>query len=152
MSIAKIPLEELFVTKCESCGKKLRRYAYCISDGAYCKACSADAYADADADAYEEECREYAEAECKITMPFPIYDPDHEHRVTREEYEHGSRESYSRNAHSCHCRHQCTNYDSLIRKIAKDGSEASMVMYSAIRQRIQELVEDEIQRIGDKKE
>lgn len=83
----------------------------------------------------------FAEAQCRITRPLPEYDPDEEFRCTPEEYENGDKASKTPNAHPCHCRHNGTNYDDLIRELDR-SSATDQVVYRAIRDRIEKLLED----------
>ena len=91
---------------------------------------------------------DYAREHCRITRSLPQYRPMHEFRCTREEYEAGCRESYTRNSHLCYCRHRCTNYEELISGLDRD-SPLDNIFYSAIRERIDEMLTDAIDEMGD---
>ena len=86
-----------------------------------------------------------AVAMCRITGEFPVYDQSLEFKPTRDEYEMGNRTSYSPRAYDCHCRHNCTNYDELIRTLGKHDA-ADQVVYRAVRDRIDDLVNEGIKR------
>lgn len=124
---------------CAECNQHLREEAY--YDGVesyYCEHCI-----DKLIESAKTEARSYAEANCKITKPLPKYDPQYEYRCTPEEYEMGARESYTPNAHMCHCRHNCTNYEELMKPLDRD-SVVHQVFYSAIHNRITELLDEVI--------
>lgn len=98
----------------------------------------------------EAEAAEFARENCKITKPLPKYNPAYEFRCTPEEYESGLKESYSRNSHVCHCRHNCTNYDELIKDHSKNSELIEDgIFYLAIRSRIDELLSEQIEEDGD---
>lgn len=87
---------------------------------------------------------DFAERHCEITRPLPEYDPEYEWRCTPKEYSEGFRDSYTENSHRAYCRHQCTNYDQLLRDndLHKwDTCIEKKSLYLAIRNRIDELVE-----------
>lgn len=84
-------------------------------------------------------------AMCCITKDFPEYDRSCEFRPTPDEYKIGDREAYTPNAYVCGCRHNCTNYNELIRALVKFDA-ADEVVYNAIRERIDELVLGGIRR------
>lgn len=111
-----------------------------------CEACSEKL-----AEIVEADAAEFAEENCKITKALPKYNPLHEFRCTREDYESGySKESYTRNSHLCYCRHNCTNYDELIKGLNRfDHSLENQILYQAIRCRIDELLEEQIEEDGD---
>jgi DNA-directed RNA polymerase subunit RPC12/RpoP len=98
----------------------------------------------------EAEVAEFAEQNCKITETLPKYNPAHEFRCTPEEYESGSKESYTHNSHLCYCRHNCTNYDELIKNLDKLGDHLEgKIHYEAIRSRVDELLKEQIEQDGD---
>ncbi len=121
---------------CEKCRTRISGEAYPDDDGWYCESCMRERVF-----TFEAEARTYAEEHCRITKPLPWYNPLDEYRCTPEEYEMGDRESCTPNAHACHCRHNCTNYDELIKPLDR-GSVRDQVFYSAIRDRIEELLEE----------
>ena len=82
---------------------------------------------------------EEAVAECEILFELDEYHRSKEWRPTHEEYGMGLREAYTPNAYVCYCRHGCTNYDSLIRDLDR-SDPVDQAVYSAIRERIDELV------------
>ena len=88
------------------------------------------------------EARAFAKANCKITHPLPEYDEEAEFKCSREDYEAGERESYSPNAYMAHCRHNCTNYDDLIKSFDRD-TYSDQLYYEAIKDRIAVLIEQE---------
>jgi hypothetical protein len=119
--------------------------AYAADAGYYCEACIPAVAAEA-----EVEARAFAREYCRVTRPLPPYDPAREYRCTPEEYASGNRESYTRSAHACYCRHECTNYDELVRGLDRP-SVTDQILYAAIRERIKELLEEarEADLLGD---
>lgn len=110
-----------------------------------CEACSEELVKTVEAEAAEFACQH-----CKITQALPKYNPSQEFRCTPDEYEVGSKESYTRNSHLCYCRHNCTNYEELIKDLHKlDDSLENKILYEAIRARIDELLEKQIEQDGD---
>lgn len=120
---------------CAQCGVLLEEGCY-IANEYYCEGCATVLVDEA-----EVEAREYALQECRITRPLPPYYLELEHRCTPEEYEYGDRESYTLNSHACYCRHRCTNYEELISGLDRD-CPLDQILYLAIRERIDELVEE----------
>jgi hypothetical protein len=88
-----------------------------------------------------QEAERYALENCRITKTLPEYDPQYRDARTPEEYRSGDQESYTVNAHRCHCRHNCTNYDELIKTFDRDSLRDN-VFYEAIRERIEELLNE----------
>lgn len=131
--------------ECCDCDQHLPDEAYYDGEGNYfCAACLSVWVKEAEAEA-----RAYALENCRIIRPVPPYDTSQpEYRCTREEYESGARESHTPNAHLCHCRHACTNYDELTAPLARDGCW-DRIMYDAIRERTDELVEAAIEESND---
>jgi hypothetical protein len=85
----------------------------------------------------------YARQHCAITTPLPEYDPSREEKCTREEYATGFKESYSPNAYRACCRHNCTNYEGLIKGLDKHSHDVGdRILYTAIRERIEELLDE----------
>jgi hypothetical protein len=142
MFFATIPVAEAFEGEdvhCDECGVKLEWACYARA-AYYCERCMAELAKQA-----ETEAREYALEQCRITRPLPQYDPSREYRCTPEEYDAGDRESYTPNAHACYCRHECTNYDELIEGLDQQ-CELDQIYYLAIRDRIEELIEEALRR------
>lgn len=114
-------------------------------DGLRCEACSKEL-----AEIVEAEAVDFAMKNCKITKALPKYNPLHEFRCTPEEYDAGSKESYTRNSHLCGCRHSCTNYDELIKDLHEsDDSLEDRILYLAIRVRVDGLLREQIEDDGD---
>ena len=100
------------------CGQHLTEEDEAYFDGVddyFCEKCAAELTAQ-----WEAEAAAYAEAKCKITKPLPKYEPQYEYRCTHEDYENGNKESYTPNSHFCHRRHECTNYEELIKPLDRD--------------------------------
>jgi hypothetical protein len=129
------PVEELDEgITCDSCDMGIAGWAYFDGDGFYCTSC-----AEALTREWFGDAQAFAKERCKIIHKLPAYDPACEYRCTPEEYEEGSRESYTPNAYLCRCRHECTNYDELIADLSRDHAE-DRVYYEVIRHRIDELL------------
>lgn len=92
-------------------------------------------------EAAREEASAFAKASCKITGSLERYDPSGGFAPTPQEYESGSKEAYTANAVRAFNRHNSTNYDELIRDLDRDDP-VSCAYYSAIRERIEELLDD----------
>jgi hypothetical protein len=123
---------------CESCKNEIIDDAYYDGEKSYyCDACITTVV-----ECITAEAKLFADENCKITSPLPVYDPNLEFSPTREEYEMGAREAYTRNSHRCHCRHQCTNYERLIQDFARDCFK-DRIYYKVIKERIEELLQDE---------
>ncbi len=140
---APVPAEELDVPSrsCFACGRSSLD-VYWGDNGYYCEACIEGVIV-----VMAKEAELYAHAHCKIERDLPRYDPRFEFRCTREEYECGARESYTRNSHAAHYRHNCTNYDRLLVLLGVDRDTFSLrgkVYYTAIRARIDELLEKQV--------
>jgi hypothetical protein len=142
------PVEDEDGLPCAKCGQVLREEAY-YDDGDgvhYCETCVKELI-----ESLKGEAIAYAKEHCKITDPLEKYDSQYEYRCTPEDYAHGARESYTENAHMCHCRHNCTNYDELIKDLGRD-SIAGRVYYTAIHARIMEMLEEAIDSLPDEEE
>jgi hypothetical protein len=127
------------IVNCCVCRVEFTEDVFCDGiDGYYCEDCM-----DKLIESLETEAMDYAEKHCKITETIPKYYPEHENRCTPEEYEMGYRDSYTPNAHLCCCRHNCTNYDELIRNLSRDEIP-DKVYYTVIRNKIDELIEESI--------
>lgn len=70
------------------------------------------------------------------------YDPAHHYAPSAEQYSGGDKFAYTPNALRAHNRHEATNYDELIRPLLPDDP-VGQVYYSAIRARIEELLDEE---------
>ena len=92
----------------------------------------------------EPDAKEYAIENCEITEDFPVFESHLAWAVTPEEYENGFKECYTTNSHRAFCRHKCTNYDSLIADLQRMNPVDS-TYYQAIRDRIDELVDERIE-------
>jgi hypothetical protein len=134
--------EELRCTECDKLFGEDEEVAY-FEDGYCCQTCAEER-----TEIAETEAKQFAEENCKITKTLPKYDPTQEFRCSPDDYESGSRESYTRNSHLCYCRHNCTNYDDLIKGLDKCDLE-DQIAYEAIRCRIEELLRDQIEEDGD---
>jgi hypothetical protein len=129
--------------RCTEC-KILLEEAYWDGDAWYCEGCI-----NALAQVIVKEAESYALESCKITRPLAKYDARYEYRPTPEEYNSGAKEAYTENAHRAHCRHNCTNYDELIKTLSKYSEVLrDKVYYEAIRKRIDELLDDAIGESG----
>jgi hypothetical protein len=130
---------------CAECEERLDNACLC-DDGYYCESCMK-----ALIDELEPEAEAYALENCKITGPIHRFDKSFENRCTREEYEGGSKESYTENSVRCYNRHCRTNYDELIKHLDKDSPQ-DRVCYHAIRTRIDQLLEEEHERLEDEEQ
>ena len=138
MFLCPVPAAEVFEGEdgyCSWCDALLVQ-AYFVAGRHYCEACATELAREEDVEA-----REYTREHCRVTRPLPPYDPALEYRCTPEEYAGGARESYTPNAHACYCRHNCTNYDELIRGLER-YCPLDQIRYEAIRSRIEELLEE----------
>lgn len=86
---------------------------------------------------------EEASRVCKVTHAFPEFDYLNTFAPTPEEYEAGDRVANTENSYRCAMRHEYTNYDELIKNLSQ-GVLADAVRYHAIRDRIEEIIENEI--------
>ena len=131
---------------CAQCGQHLTEEDEAYFDGVddyFCEKCAAELTAQ-----WEAEAAAYAEAKCKITKPLPKYEPQYEYRCTHEDYENGNKESYTPNSHFCHRRHECTNYEELIKPLDRDRAW-DRILYRAVRDKIEELIEEAIDNMAD---
>ena len=119
-----VPVTELDdeILFCEKCGKQLDSVCF-DDDRTYCEPCINEHLADLTATAVR-----YAEAQCKITGHLPKYD----HTCTPEQYR-------------AWCRHNCTNYEDLIKPLKRYTTRTDEVLHSAIRDRSDILVDDAIE-------
>lgn len=151
MWIPPIPVDEQFREGvfCAECGEHLLGEA--CYDGIsrhFCEPCMERLV-----ELAENEAETYAEENCRITKPLPKYDPRFEYKCSPEAYEAGAKQSYTENSHMCHCRHNCTNYHELLKPLDKNiGNVWHRVRYWAIRERIDELLEDAMEEMADKDE
>lgn len=122
---------------CDKCGAQLTE-AFAIDDdgGCACEVCAEKLFAELAAEATQ-----FALDNCRITRHLPEYDPSLEFRCMPEEYEFGSRESYSPNAYLAVCRHGCTNYDELLRTRSRT-CPIQAEFYHAIRSRIEAMIRE----------
>jgi hypothetical protein len=88
---------------------------------------------------WEAEAEQYAIENCRITKPLPEYDPKKHHAVSPEEYEAGIRLSHTPSSVMTTARHECTNYDELIRGL-DTSSVRDEITYIAIRGRVEEML------------
>lgn len=94
----------------------------------------------------EKDATAYAE-KCRITHAPALYDDEHRHAVTREEYEQCYKDSYTANSTDAHNRHECTNYDELLKDIPNDAMTIkSHSYYRAIRDRVEYHITEEIRK------
>lgn len=137
--------ERFICTSCECEITTDECYAECGGD-TMCLGCYEDA-----ADEYESEApiqtKEALEM-LKITCEFPLYDESQEYAPTREEFEAGFKEAYTPNAYRCHLRHECTNYDDVIRDLQR-GEAIDQTIYKAVRDRVEEMIDAEIERTNN---
>ncbi len=94
---------------CAQCNTILED-AYLVDDRNYCESCAGVLV-----HAVVTEAEAHAREACKVTAPLPEYDPELEYKCPHEEYENGAGNSYTENSCRACCRHECTNYDELIR-------------------------------------
>ena len=147
MRICPIPVDEMDLDgdelRCDTCAVDLVE-TYDDDGRHYCEQCCSKLES-----RLEEEAADYALQHCRITRPFERYDATREQRCSRVDYEMGAKESYSPNAYMTRCRHECTNYDSLIRPLSRDsGRVLDDIFYQAIRERIETLIVEEIRRVN----
>lgn len=124
---------------CDECGglvvRRTGMETMCyLDDEKFCEKCADVILKDVIRDA-----EEFAVSECRITRVPHIYDPSYVN------HELGDR-PYTRNAVDCHNRHNCTNYESLIRGLSRDEN-VDRIYYQAIKNRIGELLDTEIERL-----
>ncbi len=96
----------------------------------YCESCAND-----NEEQVNQSAEEYAAATCEITQPLPREEPFNCHTNT----ERGPDE----NSYMNYCRHQCTNYDELIRGLDRHSLDGRAT-YEAIRERVTNLIEDKL--------
>lgn len=123
---------------CYCCALKIDHDCHFIDPLYVCEPCFRDLERDA-----ESESPEFALKNCRITEAWPVWDATTEWSITPEDYEFGDRVSNTENAYRTTCRHECTNYDELISSLDKFNPLDS-ILYDAIRDRIDELIDDEI--------
>lgn len=92
----------------------------------------------------EASAKAFANAKCRITGELPKFDKATEWTITPEEYAAGERCSNTENAYRTHCRHERTNYDSLIASLDRDDPH-DQIFYEAIRARTDEMIEEEVE-------
>jgi hypothetical protein len=144
-----VPLSEFNwrgnVVRCAECNRTFAENEGVVyfEDGCCCETCAEQRVKIA-----EQEAKEFAEENCKITKVLPKFNPAREFSCTPEEYEAGNRESYTRSSHLCHCRHNCTNYDDLINGLDPHDL-VHAIFYEAVRSRIEGLLTDQIESDGD---
>lgn len=88
---------------------------------------------------HRDDATAYAEKHCKVTRELEEYDSTQRYAPCPEAYALGDREAYTENSVYASNRHNCTNYDDLIRDLDRDSSR-DRVYYDAIRARIDELL------------
>lgn len=105
-----------------------------------CEKCYDDAVEkeDAEAEAAQPRIAE-AVAMCRATSDVSPYDKSEEYAPTREQYERGDKTAYTPNAYRAHVRHNCTNYDSIIRDLDR-YDWIDRLICDAVRERIDEIV------------
>jgi hypothetical protein len=134
------PLEDPDVALCTACRHELPDATYFSESGGghFCEKCARAIYA-----ATLEQAAKFALANVRVTSePEPFdSDPELEIKPSPQEYAAGAKLAYTRNAWRAHVRHACTNYDELTSGLAKDDP-LHRVRYDAIRQRVEELIED----------
>lgn len=128
--------------KCGECSQIIvSDYCY-TNDQHFCEECApaiaSRLYAEAAAFAFEN---------CEVAERLPLYDESKRDAPTPEEYADGYREAYTENAFRCMYRHRYSNYDELIRNLDKFDF-ADRIRYQAIRDRIEELIEQAIVASG----
>ncbi len=134
---SRISIEELDdVAACCSCVINIAGELYFDENSCYCEDCAL-----ALSKEWFEDAQAFAQEQCKVTSKLPAYDPTCEFKCTREEYEGGSRESYTPNAYLCFCRHRCSNYDELIADLDRGDAE-DRVYHAVIRHHINERIMD----------
>lgn len=136
-----IPVEEIDSENvtCAKCNKPILDEAYIAGFKIYiCEECK-----ERIAKRIEPKAASYARKHCKIIRELPKYHPENEYRCTSDEYEMGLRDSYSPNSYMCDCRHNCTNYEELIRPLDSDNLWDG-IFYLAICERITDLLNDKI--------
>jgi hypothetical protein len=87
------------------------------------------------------EFKAWAVEHVRVTRTPHEYDPTARHAPTREEYEMGMHEAYTENSVRADNRHNCTNYDDLIRDLNRDDP-LDRAKYNAIRRQVEALVGD----------
>ncbi len=133
--LGELPPENLPLV-CAHCEEPIEDEVY-LEDGEYLHAACCEAI--------EKERRieaeEFARVNCKITRKLHRFDPNKEWACSRDDYEMGARESYTENSVRAHNRHNCTNYDQLLPQ-RLDDSMWARALYEAVRERIEELLEN----------
>lgn len=130
-----LPPEELPLV-CSECEQPIADEAYPDGEKYLCESCFQEII-----DGARQEAEEFAEANCKITHKLRRFDPEKKWACSPEEYQSGAIESYTENSVKAHNRHNCTNYDELIPD-HHDTSIRAHELYQAIRNRIEELLDD----------
>lgn len=131
---------------CSECGKHFSEGAWMpgadetSADNVICKECCEPIISELEAEA-----QRYAEENVKITETLPVFDPSTSWTITPDEYAMGDRVSNTENAYRTRCRHDYTNYDSLIALLEKHD-QWDEIEYRAIRNRADELVDEEIEK------
>ena len=121
---------------CDECGQVIEDEISISSEGYHHTACC-----EAIEEKLRKEAEEFAKANCKITAKLHRFDESKEWACSPDDYEMGMRESYTANSVASHNRHNCTNYDKL-RPDRNDDSARGQAYYGAIRDRIEELLND----------
>jgi hypothetical protein len=142
--LSQMPAEQLPIPVCATC-RKPQESDYMYNDDAvhgqdkwHCEACFAD-----EIEKIKKRARAYAVRYCKITSKLPKYNPDKRDAPTPEEYAAGDREGHTENSVYAEARHKCTNYDALLQRKAADREcYRCCLYYEAIRDRIEELLEE----------
>lgn len=142
-----IPVDELDLddASCSLCGAQFVDEACYLDEfeALFCEPCAASYVNE-----LEQEAKAYASEACKITETLPKFDAEHQFRCSPAEYEMGMKSSNTPNAHLATCRHECTNYDDLIRQYSRSSrSIRDQAYYAAIRDRTDEMLIAEIERI-----
>lgn len=115
--------------------------AYCGNEGVLCQSCGSDLV-----DKWTGEAEQFAEQNCKILGQLPRFDSVNVFAATPEGYNAGDREANTPNSYQARLRHQFTNYDELIKGLAKLASVRDSIHYDAIRARIEELLEAAVEK------
>jgi len=127
---------------CENCGRDFEEYGVYDSEGGkyYCDNCRNDLVT-----SLVPEAERYAKDRCMLTRELPPYEPSQEFACLPEEYALGAKESYTPNSYLTAARHEYTNYDELTKNFDRD-SIRGQVYYAAVRDRIEEIIAEEIEK------
>lgn len=137
LSVFPAPVREDYEegVQCADCDTHLPEEAYYDGiDEFFCKKCM-----DLRIEECHQEAVEFALENCRITSPLPEYESELELRCSPDAYAMGDWACYTPDYHMARCRHNCTNYDELIKDLDREAVP-DRIYYNAIRERITDLL------------